>query len=138
VAECLGGGLRGRLHGAAFFAGAAFVAAAFVGAALVVAALADVAADRCGRRGRLGLRRRLRGSLGPGRLGKGCAALPAAVWAPFALADLPAAIRALAAFWAAAVPVVFVGLPPVWTCSPPRAALTLRVRRDLRRATAFL
>ena len=64
-------------------------------------------------------------------------ALPAAVWAPFALPALPAAMRALAAFAAAALPVVLTTRPPVWTCSPPSAALTLRVRRDLRRAAAF-
>ena len=64
-------------------------------------------------------------------------ALPAAVWAPLALSALPAAIRALAAFAAAALPVVLTTRPPVWTAVPPSAALTLRVRRDLRRAAAF-
>ncbi len=64
-------------------------------------------------------------------------ALPAAVWAPLALAALPAAMRALAAFAAAAVPVVFVGLAPAWTATPPRAAPTFLARRDLRRAAAF-
>ena len=64
-------------------------------------------------------------------------ALPAAVWAPLALSALPAAMRALAAFAAAALPVVLTTRPPTWTWAPPRAALTLRVRRDLRRAAAF-
>ena len=64
-------------------------------------------------------------------------ALPAAVWAPFALPALPSAMRVLAAFAAAALPVVLVTLAPVWTWAPPRAAFTLRVRRDLRRAAAF-
>src|SRR5206468_6042570 len=64
-------------------------------------------------------------------------ALPAAVWAPLALPALPAAMRALAALAAAALPVVLTTRPPACTCSPPRAALTLRVRRDLRRAAAF-
>jgi hypothetical protein len=64
-------------------------------------------------------------------------ALPAAVWAPLALVDLPAAMRALAAFAAAALPVTFVTRPGPVTCVPPRAALTLIVRRDLRRAAAF-
>ena len=64
-------------------------------------------------------------------------ALPAAVWAPLALPALPAAMRALAALAAAALPVVFTTRPPDCTCSPPRAALILRVRRDLRRAAAF-
>ena len=64
-------------------------------------------------------------------------ALPAAVWAPLALPALPAAMRALAAFWAAALPVVLATCPPACTWSPPSAALTLRVRRDLRRAAAF-
>ena len=64
-------------------------------------------------------------------------ALPAAVWAPFALPALPAAMRALAALAAAALPVVLTTRPPDCTCSPPSAALTLRVRRDLRRAAAF-
>ena len=52
-------------------------------------------------------------------------ALPAAVWAPLALVDLPAAMRALAALAAAALPVTFVTRPDVWTWSPPSAALTL-------------
>ena len=64
-------------------------------------------------------------------------ALPAAVCAPLALPALPSAIRVLAAFAAAALPVVLVTFPPVWTLAPPRAALTLRVSRDLRRAAAF-
>src|SRR4051794_1839039 len=64
-------------------------------------------------------------------------ALPAAVCAPFALPALPAAMRAFAAFAAAALPVVLTTRPPVWTCSPPSAALTFSVRRDLRRAAAF-
>src|SRR6185437_15442668 len=64
-------------------------------------------------------------------------ALPAAVWAPLALPALPAAIRAFAAFCAAALPVVFTTRPPAWTCSPPSAALTFRVSRELRRAAAF-
>ncbi len=64
-------------------------------------------------------------------------ALPAAVCAPLALSALEAAIRALAAFWAAALPVVLTMRPPEATVVPPSAALTLRVRRDLRRAAAF-
>jgi len=64
-------------------------------------------------------------------------ALPAAVWAPFALVDFPAAIRALAAFAAAALPVCLVTRPPVATVMPPSAALTFTVSRDLRRAAAF-
>ncbi len=64
-------------------------------------------------------------------------ALPAAVWAPFALPALPAAIRALAAFWAAALPVCLATCAPAVTWVPPIAALTLRVSRDLRRAAAF-
>ena len=64
-------------------------------------------------------------------------ALPAAVWAPLALPALPAAMRALAALAAAALPVVLTTRPPVCTWAPPSAALTLRVRRDLRRAAAF-
>jgi hypothetical protein len=64
-------------------------------------------------------------------------ALPAAVWAPFALSALPAAIRLLAAFAAWALLVVFVTRVAVWTWAPPVAALNLSVRRDLRRAAAF-
>ena len=64
-------------------------------------------------------------------------ALPAAVWAPLALTALPAATRALAALAAAALPVVLVTRSAVWTWAPPRTALTLRARRDLRRAAAF-
>jgi len=64
-------------------------------------------------------------------------ALPAAVWAPLALSALASAIRVLAALAAAALPVVLVSLAAVWTCAPPRAALTLRVRRDFRRAAAL-
>ena len=63
-------------------------------------------------------------------------AFPAAVWAPLALSALEAAIRALAAFCAAALPMVFVrpGSRPSRTID---RGLTLRVRRDLRRAAAF-
>src|SRR5258708_6681971 len=64
-------------------------------------------------------------------------ALPAAVWAPFALLALPAAIRALAAFAAWAFEVVLTTRPEVWTETPPVAALNFKVRRDLRRAAAF-
>lgn len=64
-------------------------------------------------------------------------ALPAAVWAPLALTDFPAAMRALAAFAAAVLPVALVTRPEVAACVPPRAALILIVRRDLRRAAAF-
>jgi hypothetical protein len=64
-------------------------------------------------------------------------ALPAAVWAPFAFADFPAAMRALAALAAAALPVCFVTRPPAETEDPPRAALTFNVSRDFRRAAAF-
>ena len=65
------------------------------------------------------------------------ASTSAAVWAPFALPALPAAMRAFAAFWAAALPVCLATCAPAVTCVPPSAALTLRVRRDLRRAAAF-
>ncbi len=64
-------------------------------------------------------------------------ALPAAVWAPFALTALPAAIRALAALRAAALPVLLATRPPATTCVPSIAALILITRRDLRRAAAF-
>jgi hypothetical protein len=64
-------------------------------------------------------------------------ALPAAVWAPFALPALAAAMRALAAFAAAALPVVFEARAAVWTWAPPRAALIFRARRAFRRAAAF-
>jgi hypothetical protein len=64
-------------------------------------------------------------------------ALPAAVWAPFALFALPSAIRALAAFAAWAYDLVLTTRPEVWTATPPVAALNFRVRRDLRRAAAF-
>ena len=64
-------------------------------------------------------------------------ALPAAVWAPFALTALPAAIRALAALRAAALPVLLATRPPATTWVPSIAALTLITRRDLRRAAAF-
>ena len=63
-------------------------------------------------------------------------ALPAAVWAPFAFEALPAAMRAFAAFAAAALPVLLATCELV-TVVPPTAALTLRTRRDLRRAAAF-
>ena len=63
-------------------------------------------------------------------------ALPAAVCAPFAFVALPAAMRALAAFVAWALDVLFATWPAT-TALPPTAALTLRVRRDLRRAAAF-
>src|SRR5207248_2303036 len=64
-------------------------------------------------------------------------ALPAAVWAPLALPALPAAIRAFAAFWAAALPTLL-ALPLTTTFVPARRSLTLSARRDLRRAAAFL
>ena len=64
-------------------------------------------------------------------------ALPAAVWAPLALTALPAAMRALAALTAAALPVDLATWPALTTAEPPTAALTLRTRRDLRRAAAF-
>ncbi len=64
-------------------------------------------------------------------------AFPAAVCAPFAFAAFDAATRALAALTAAALPVLFVTRVAVCTDSPPRAALTLRVSRDFRRAAAF-
>ena len=64
-------------------------------------------------------------------------ALPAAVWAPLALTDLPAAIRALAALAEADLLVCLVTWADVWTCAPARAALTFLVRRDFRRAAAF-
>jgi hypothetical protein len=57
-------------------------------------------------------------------------ALPAAVWAPFALFALPSAIRVLAAFCACAFEVVFTTPAEVWTAAPPVAALNFRVRRD--------
>jgi len=50
---------------------------------------------------------------------------------------LPSAIRALAAFAAWALDVVFTTRPEVWTATPPVAALNFRVSRDLRRAAAF-
>ncbi len=46
-------------------------------------------------------------------------------------------MRALAAFAAAAVPVVLVDLAPAWTSAPPSAAPTIMARRDLRRAAAL-
>src|SRR4029079_8041692 len=64
-------------------------------------------------------------------------ALPAAVCAPFALSAFEAAMRALAAFWAAPLLVVFAAPRPWPAAVPPTAALTFRVRRDLRRAAAF-
>ena len=64
-------------------------------------------------------------------------ALPAAVWAPFALFALPSAMRLLAALAAYAFDVVLTTRPDVWTAAPPVAALNLRVSRDLRRAAAF-
>src|SRR6185369_17758603 len=63
-------------------------------------------------------------------------ALPAAVCAPFALSALPAAMRALAAFCAWALPTVF-ALPRATTVVPARRSFTLIARRDLRRAAAF-
>ena len=114
----LGGGLRAR-----GFAAAAFAAGVALGLA---GALVPLAAFGAG------------GSLGPGGLAeRGARALPAAVWAPLALPALPSAIRVLAALAAAALPVVLVTLAVVWTWAPPRAALTLRVSRDLRRAAAL-
>jgi hypothetical protein len=64
-------------------------------------------------------------------------ALPAAVCAPLALTALPAAMRAFAAFTAAALPVDLAMWPALTMAEPPTAALTLRARRDLRRAAAF-
>src|SRR6185503_8515762 len=59
-----------------------------------------------------------------------------AVWAPLALPALPAAMRAFAAFWAWALPMFF-AWPRATTVVPASRSLTLRARRDLRRAAAF-
>jgi hypothetical protein len=64
-------------------------------------------------------------------------ALPAAVCAPLALVALPAAMRALAAFVAAALPVDLATCALVTTAEPPMAALTFLAIRLLRRAAAF-
>ena len=111
---------------AAFAAGlAAALAGAFAGALVVVgAATASVVAAACAVSARVDFDSAAR-------------ALPAAVWAPLALTALPAAMRALAALTAAALPVDLATWPAVTTDDPPTAALTLRARRDLRRAAAF-
>ena len=131
LAVAFAAGLAAALVVVAAFFGAALVvfaagalAAVLAGATSAVAALASAAALAAAASARAVLLSAAR-------------ALPAAVWAPFALPALPAAMRALAALAAAALPVVLTTRPPVWTCSPPSAALTLRVRRDLRRAAAF-
>src|SRR5207237_2965353 len=62
-------------------------------------------------------------------------ALPAAVWAPFALSALPAAIRAFAAFWAWARLTVFAR--PAAPAALPATPLMARARRDFRRAAWF-
>lgn len=105
--------------------GAAFAAVppldtAFVGAAAVAVVVAFAASALSEREVRVSAAR----------------ALPAAVWAPLALSALPAAMRALAAFWAWARLTVFAMAPAV-TCVPPAMALIVRTRRDLRRAAAF-
>lgn len=64
-------------------------------------------------------------------------AFPAAVCSPFALVALPAAMRALAAFAAAALPVWRCDLVVAWSASPPRAASSLRISRLFRRSAAF-
>jgi hypothetical protein len=102
--------------------GAAFAVVAFFGAAfaavLVAVALAVVAFAL----GRVvvgsgpvvgaGLGRCLRGGLGSGGLAQRGSGLAGAVWAPLALPALPAAMRAFAAFCAAALPVVLTTRPP--------------------------
>ena len=106
--------------GAAAFALVDFVAVAFFGVAVSGAASADDAAD-----------------VSRAVLLSAARALPAAVWAPFALSAFEAAMRAFAAFWAAPLLVVFAALRPWPPAAPPTAALTFRVSRDFRRAAAF-
>ena len=132
----LGGG---RLGGRSTWSRRSWSSALAVALALVGrlgGALAGLAGASVVGRGGLARRRPRRASARAVLL-SAARALPAAVWAPLALADLPAAMRALAALAAAALLVCLVTWPDVWTCAPPRAALTLRVRRDLRRAAAF-